>query len=75
MFRIPVNHKQVTKERNMDDTLNKYELEKLESQAAAYALSKVLALPHNGPAVETYETAYWEKLNELMEEAKKQGDK
>lgn len=74
MFQNPVNHKQVTKERNMDDLLNKHELEKLESQAAAYAVAKVLALPENGPAVKTYETAYWEKLNELMEEAK-QGDK
>jgi len=74
MFRNPVNHKQVTKERNVDDLLNKHELEKLESQAAAHALSKVLALPHNGPAVETYETAYWEKLNELMEEAKKRAE-
>jgi hypothetical protein len=41
-------------------------------------------LPENGStgtpsflsngAVKTYETAYWEKLNELMEEAKKQGE-
>jgi hypothetical protein len=68
----------------MDGTLNKHELKKLESQAAAYAISKVLALPENGStgtpsflsngAVKTYETAYWEKLNELMEEAKKQGE-
>ena len=74
MFRNAVDHQQVKGKRNMDDLLNKHELEKLESHAAAYALSKVLALPHNGPAVETYETAYWEKLNELMEEAKKQGE-
>jgi len=73
MFRNAVDHQQVKGKRNMDDLLNKHELEKLESQAAAYAVAKVLALPENGPAVKTYETAYWEKLNELMEESKQGG--
>lgn len=59
----------------MNSPLAKDEWDKLEAQAVAYAVSKVLALPDNGPAVETYETAYTEKMNELLKETKKQGDK
>lgn len=61
MFLNPASRQPVTRKRNMTGRLDE-----LTAQARAYAIEQVLALPPGGPAAKTYETAYMEKLDELM---------